>query len=111
MLDLLAKFCARPFWRAQIFNTDKIGSGNETVLVNSAFNPVSKVAAHPQRLMQGSGARNIGFTPANASGNNGNNSGKVVAVNYSRVNVGLRGGLRTESAFFDSHIFGSVMRR
>lgn len=58
-----------------------------------------EVAAHPQRLMQGSGAHNIGFTPANLPGNNRDNSGEVVAVNYSRVNVGLRGGLRTESAF------------
>lgn len=49
--------------------------------------------------MQSSGARNIGFAPANLAGNNGNDGGKVIAVNYARVNLGLRGGLRIESAF------------
>lgn len=49
--------------------------------------------------MQSSGARNIGFTPANLTGNNRDNSGKVVTVNYALANIRLRGSLRIESAF------------
>jgi hypothetical protein len=49
--------------------------------------------------MQCLSANNTGLTPANLTGNNGDNSGKVIIAMFALASVGLWGGLRIESAF------------
>ncbi len=78
MLYLLARFCARPFWRAQIFNSDVINSNHEAVLANPPFNPVGEVSTNPQSTMQCSGTHNIGFTLTDPATDNRNNVSELI---------------------------------
>jgi hypothetical protein len=78
----------RPFWRAQIFHTDKVYSCNKPILFNTTLDPVREITANTQHFMQCPGARDIGFTPANLTGNNGNNSGKVIIAMLAWLTLG-----------------------
>ncbi|EHL6350073.1 hypothetical protein KED41_001177 [Escherichia coli] len=65
MSKLLARFCARRIWRAQIFYNLKIHSLFKFMLLNTPFNPIGEITAYTERFMQCACADNARFISAN----------------------------------------------